>query len=215
MSERMSMNRICGRRLFVVSAAMVAVGCAGTPQPTQAQATPSAQETAGKIIPAGHGTLKQDEFTMGLRSEALLIKVTPLEETIIRLAAPDTYNRLQSLRESRYADAKTRTGSDAPQMFLVSFFSYQPDVTFQPEDLQIEHQGRLLRASAIMPLSPTWGKGRLSQQESATAIYAFAEPVNFDLPIVVRYGMNENAEWQRIIAKLQVERGKVSGRDKN
>lgn len=203
------------RQLAVVTSAMVVIGCAGTPQATQAQAPATSQETAGKIVPAGHGTLKQDEFTMGIRSEALLIKVTPLEESIIRLAAPDTYNRLQSLRESRYGDAKTRTGSEMPQMFLVSFFSYQPDVTFQPEDLQIEHQGRVLRASAIMPLSPTWGKGRLSQQESATAIYALSEPVDYDLPIVVRYGMHENGEWQRIIAKLQVERGKVSGRDKN
>lgn len=202
-------------RLMLAAMALAAIGCASTPQPTQAQAPASSQEAAGKIIPAGHGTLKQDEFTMGLRSEALLIKVTPLEESIIRLAAPDTYNRLQSLRESRLGDARTRTGNDTPTMFLVSFFSYQPDVTFQPEDLQIEHQGRLLRASAIMPLSPTWGKGRLSQQESATAIYALSEPVDYDLPIVVRYGMHENGEWQRIIAKLQVERGKVSSRDKS
>jgi hypothetical protein len=201
-------------RILILTIAVVGAGCAGAPQPTQAQA-PVAQDTVSKIIPAGLGTLKQDEFTMGLRSEALLIKVTPLEESIIRLAAPDTYNRLYSLRESRYRDAKARSASEAPQLFLVSFFSYQPDVTFQPEDLQIEHQGRLLRASAILPLTPTWGKGRLSQQEIATAVYAFSEPVNYELPMTVRYGMYENGEWQRIISKLQIERGKVTGRSKN
>lgn len=200
-------------RLFIFTIAMIGVGCASTPEKVQAQA-PAAQDTV-KVVPPGLGTLKQDEFTMGLRSEALLVKVTPLDEAIIRLAAPDTYNRLHALRESRFKDAKARTSTDLPQLFLVSFFSYQPDVTFQPEDLQIEHQGRLLRASAIMPLTPTWGKGRLGQQEIATAVYAYSEPFNFELPMTVRYGMFENGEWQRIIPKLQIERGKVTGRAKN
>lgn len=198
----------------VAAIILVGVGCASTPQPTQAQ-QPPAQDTAQAEVPVGLGTLKQDEFTMGLRSGALLVKVTPLDESIIRLAAPDTYDRLQSLRDSRLADARTRTYSEHPELFLVSFFSYQPDVTFQPEDLQIEHQGRLLRAATILPLTPTWGKGRLNQQEIATAVYAFAEPFNFDLPIVVRYGMDENADWLRIIPSLQVERGKITARGKN
>jgi hypothetical protein len=202
-----------GMRMFILTIAMVGVGCASAPEPVQAQ-TPAVSDTV-KVVPPGLGTLKQDEFTMGLRSEALLVKVTPLDEAIIRLAAPDTYNRLHALRESRFKDAKARTSSELPQLFLVSFFSYQPDVTFQPEDLQIEHQGRLLRASAIMPLTPTWGKGRLAQQEIATAVYAYTEPFNFELPMTVRYGMFENGEWQRIIPKLQIERGKVSGRAKN
>jgi hypothetical protein len=197
--------------------ALLGVGCASDPRPTQAQAPATRQDSTSKAaLPVGLGTLKQDDFTMGLRSEQLLVKVTPLDEAVIRLAAPDTYNRLHALRESRAQDAQTRSNSsEAPQMFLVSFFSYQPDVTFQPEDLQIEHQGRVLRASAILPLTPTWGKGRLSQQEIATAVYAFGEPINYEMPMTVRYGMFENGEWQRIIPKLQVERGKVTGRGKN
>lgn len=201
------------KRTIILAAALIGVGCASTPRPTQAQATEP--DSIGAEIPVGLGTLKQDEFTMGLRSGALLVKVTPLDESVIRLAAPDTYNRLHALRDSRLADARTRTSSEDPELFLVSFFSYEPDVTFQPEDLQIEHQGRLLRASAILPLTPTWGKARLNQQEIATAVYALSEPFNFDLPIVVRYGMDENADWQRIIPQLQVERGKITARGKN
>ena len=203
-------------RFGVVAFAAISLGCASAPASTQAQVpATAAKDTAVQSIPVGLGTLKQDEFTMALRAEALLIKVTPLDESIIRLAAPDTYHRLKSLRDSRARDAKARSASDEPQLFMVSFFSYQPDVTFQPEDLQIEHQGRLMRPAAILPLTPTWGKGRLAQQEIASAVYALTEPFNFELPITVRYGMFENGEWQRIISKLQVERGKVSGRDKN
>lgn len=199
---------------YVIAFVLAGVGCASTPQPTQAQ-SPASKDSTKVEVPVGLGTLKQDEFTMGLRNDNLLVKVTPMHESVIRLAAPDTYNRLHALRDSREKDARARSNSDAPELFLVSFFSYQPDVTFQPEDLQIEHQGRLMRAAAIMPLTPTWGKGRLNQQEIATAVYVFGEAFNYELPIVVRYGMNENADWQRIIPKLQVERGKVSGRDKN
>lgn len=193
---------------------LAALGCASAPQVIQAQA-PTAVDTVKVEVPVGLGTLKQDEFTMGLRSGALLVKVTPLEESVIRLAAPDTYNRLTALRDSRLRDARSRTGSDDPELFLVSFFSYDPDVTFQPEDLQIEHQGRIMRAGTILPLTPTWGKNRLNQQEIATAVYAFADPFNFELPVVVRYGLEENSDWQRIIPKLQVERGKITARGKN
>ena len=200
---------------YVIAFVLAGVGCASSPQPTQAQSPASPKDSTSAEVPAGLGTLKQDEFTMGLRSEQLLVKVTPLHESIIRLAAPDTYNRLHSLRDSRAQEARARSSTEAPELFLVSFFSYQPDVTFQPEDLQIEHQGRLLRPAAMLPLTPNWGKGRLNQQEIATGIYIFAEPFNYEQPIVVRYGMNENAEWNRIIPKLQVERGKVTGRTKN
>jgi hypothetical protein len=200
---------------YVVALLVAAVGCASTPQATQAQAPTTSKDTTRVEVPVGLGTLKQDEFTMGLRNQQLLVKVTPLHESVIRLAAPDTYNRLHSLRDSRAQEARTRSASEAPELFLVSFFSYQPDATFQPEDLQIEHQGRLLRASAVLPLTPNWGKGRLNQQEIATGVYVFSEAFNYELPMVVRYGMNENGDWQRIIPKLQVERGKVSGRAKN
>jgi hypothetical protein len=201
-------------RLVWLSPLLVTIACASAPRPSQAQ-TPPAQASDTTKLPPGLGTLKQDEFTMGLRSSNLLIKVTPLNEAIIRLAAPDTYNRLRLLRSSREREAVARSSSEAPELFFVSFFSYQPDVTFQPEDVQIEHQGRLLRAASILPLSPNWGKGRLAQQEIASAVYVFPDPVNFELPLVVRYGMDENREWQTIIPKLQVERGKITGRAKN
>ncbi len=202
-------------RYVVMVLALVAAGCAGAPRQAGAQEPASAEDSASKLVPVGFGTLKQDEFTMGLRSGPLLIKVTPMVESVIRLAAPDTYNRLHALRESRGKDAQAGTFGAAPEMFLVSFFSYQPDVPYQPENLQIEHQGRLMRATAIMPLSPNWGTGRLEQQQIATAIYVFGDAITYELPMIVRYGMHENAEWQRIIPKLQVERGKVTGRDKS
>jgi hypothetical protein len=195
-------------------------GCASAPsaqQPVRAsrQQPHDQQPRKAVAVTSGYGTLRQDEFTVALRSDELLVKVTPLAESVIRLAAPDTYNRLNALAETRREAAVSLTRSNKPELFLVSFFSYEPDVTFQPEDLQLVYQGRQLRAAAILPLSALWGQQRLQQQETATAIYAFDTELDYELPIVVRYGIEENDAWSRIISKLQVERAKVAARAGN
>jgi hypothetical protein len=185
-------------------------GSSQEPKPT---ADAGAQDSARKVlVQPGFGTLKQDEFTLGIRSGALLVKMTPLNERVIRLAAPDTYNRLHALAESKRADAAARVGSKEPELFLVSFFSYQPDVTFQPEDVQLEYNGKLLHAGAIMPLTASWGKQRMDQQETQAAVYVFADEVDFELPLLLRYGMEQSTDWQRIIPKLEVERSKIRSR---
>ena len=175
-------------------------------------ATPVFAQDTTKVVQPGFGTLKQDEFTLGIRSGALLLKVTPLNEAIIRLAAPDTYSRLHALAESRRAQAAQRTGAKAPELFMVSFFSYQPDVTFQPEDLQLDYNGKLLRPAAILPITPNWGANRMGQQEMSAAIYAFTDAIDYEQTLVAKYGMDQNDGWAKIVPVLQVERNKMLSR---
>ncbi|HLU26222.1 MAG TPA: hypothetical protein VKZ58_11010 [Longimicrobiales bacterium] len=202
--------------VLVVGAAACGAGVepGAGPAPMTRGAEPRVQQAPQDraLVPPGHGTLHQDDFTVTLRADALLIKVTPLDESVIRLAAPDTYNRLHALAESRRAEAANATGTDSPQLFLVSFFSYQPDVPFQPEDLQLVHQGRLLQARTILPLAPGWGRQRLQQQETQAAVYAFDSRIDYLQPIVVRYGLTESGGWAQIIPRLEVERAKVQSR---
>ena len=163
------------------------------------------------LVPAGYGTLRQDEVTIALRSGPLLIKVTPLGESVIRLLAPDTYNRLHGLAEARREEAASRTVR-APELFLVSFFSYQPDVSFQPEDVQLLHQGQLLRPVGIFPITSGWGSQRLQQQDNQSALYAFESPIDYDQPFTVRYGAEESEGWRSVINLLRAERNKVQSR---
>lgn len=171
-----------------------------------------APNRAAESIPAGRGTLHQDQFTVSLRDGALLIKVTPLSEEITGLAAPDTYARLHALVENRQRDAAMATGVNDPELFLVAFFSYQPETLFQPEDLLIRQQGRLLRPLAILPVTPDWGRQRLRQQEIQSAIYAFDPAIDPTLPMTIRYGSVESDDWARILPRLQAERAKVEAR---
>jgi hypothetical protein len=160
------------------------------------------------MVPAGFGSLRQDDATMSIRSGAVLVKVTPLDEATIRLLAPDTYTRLNALRESRRDEAERRVMRD-PELFLVSFFSYEADVPFQPEDIQLLHQARLLRPAAILPVSSGWGRQRLAQQETQMAVYVFEGPVEYDQAVTVRYGTAESDEWRQIITRLEAERARV------
>lgn len=201
---------------LIVSAALVAgAACAAataTPDAGAAAGTGAAAVAgaAGSMVPAGYGTLRQDDIVLALRSGPVQVKVTPLDEATIRLLAPDTHARLSALRESRRAAARATTPE--PELFLVSFFSYEPDAAFEPEDVQLLHQSRLLRPVAILPVTSGWGRQRLAQQETQSAVYGFAGPIEYDQSFIVRYGTVQNADWQRIVPALQAERARVAAR---
>jgi len=206
----------CGRRRAAVAlvASGIFVAGAGAHDKANAQSGVPSQDQQKATVPAGFGTLKQDVFTIQLRSgSALLIKVTPLNENVIRTAAPDTYQRLHNIAESRRAEAGRIAGASGDlELFQVSFFSYEPDVVFQPENLQITHQGRQMRPAAIVALTPGWGRQRLAQQEDQRAIYAFTGKFDYNQGLTVRYGLEQSDAWSDIISKLETERAKITAR---
>lgn len=197
--------------LLAVCACAAATSSSGdvtTQSPVQTEPGSATRDT---IVPPGYGTLKQDEVTVSIRSGAALVKVTPLDEGVIRVLAPDTYRNLNALRESRLGEA-TRNMMRPAELFLVSFFSHEPDVAFQPEDVQLLYQARLLRAQAIVPLTSGWGRQRLGQQETQTAIYAFEGPFDYGQVISVRYGAEQREEWRTILTRIATEKAKILAR---
>lgn len=171
-----------------------------SPEQTRQQADP---------IPAGRGTLHQDQFTLQVRDGDLLLKVTPLEESVIRLAAPDTYERLRATAESRLEQARRAAYSDEPEMLLVSFFSYSPDTEYQPDDITLVNAGRQMRPAAVLPVTSGWGRGRLQQREIQNAVYVFDQDIDYTQPITVRYGVRETQDWSSIIPVLDRERARI------
>lgn len=184
------------------------------PDATEGGATPTPEESReqGTTVPAGYGSLRQDEISLSLRVGDLLIKATPLEESVIRLAAPDTYERLRATAESRMEQARQAVYSGEPELLLVSFFSYSPDVAYRPEDLQLMHQGRLLRPVQILPVTASWGRGRLQQREVQNGIYVFEQDIDYAQPLTVRYGADQSSDWSAVIPTLERERARVRTR---
>lgn len=183
--------------------------CVAGPAPAPGPAGP-ATAVAADTVPAGYGSLRQEDVTVALRTASLQLRVLPLDENILRLLAPDTHARLAGTRD-RLAAAHALPAL-APTPFLVAFFSQQPAATYQPEDVRLVHAGRLLAPLAIAPVTSGWGRPTLDPQEAQLAVYWFEGPVDFGRAIVVRYGATESDGWREVVPRLDAERSRVRAR---
>lgn len=208
------------RTLLTACLVALAAACAGGPPPGSTELDETAPERDlppterprdEALPPAGYGTLRQDEVTVELRSGPLLIKVTPLDEAVIRLTAPDTYERLRALASSRRAEA-SQGAFQEPELFLVSFFSYDQNVNYTPEDVFIVQQGSQTRPLRILGITNGFGRQQLGQQESQSAVYSFDTELDYDVPLTVRYAMERSDAWASILQRLEEERVKVRSR---
>jgi hypothetical protein len=164
------------------------------------------------LVPSGYGSLLQDHITLTLRTEEIVLRVTPLEEWVLRLTAPDTWSRLSSLASIHRDEVTRQTGEDKASLFLVSFFSLTPGASFRPQDLQIENRGRLMRPLLIRPLTTGWGQERLEQEEAQLAVYAFSERVDLEQALAVEYASQVSSGWEGVLRILELERGRASAR---
>lgn len=201
--------------LSAATVLLVATAC-GIPGGSDGSAAPapSRAENRSEIVPAGHGTLRQDDVTITLRRADLQIKVTPLADPVIRLTAPDTHERLRGLRQGRGPELVRQTGLPDPALFLVTFFSYEPDVSFEPEDVHLLNRGLRHRPLAIGPVTPGWGTQRLAQEETRMAVYAY-EPVDLEQDLAVEYQGVRQAGWQQILSALEAERARALARSRS
>lgn len=199
------MTRTVPRLAGVALVAGVLGGCA-LPAGTPGLGAPEA------LPPPGFGTLRQDEVTVTLTSGELQIKVTPLDESVTRVTAPDTYRRLSGLAGRFGPDAVRATGSPDASLFLVSVFSETPDAAYVPEELQLLSRGVRLRPGAILPVTPGWGQRRVAQRETEMAVYAFGGGVDLESEVVVAYGLVESGAWAGILPRIQAERARARAR---
>lgn len=175
------------------------------------------QTNARPLPPAGYGTLTQDQITIGIQAGSLLIKLVPLDEWVIRLTAPDTYQRLSSYKMSRGEEILRRARRsgvrDWPRVFLVNFFTRDYEGSFVPNDVQIRSQSFIYRPLDIIPITPDFTRERLRQQETQMALYLFTDDIDLDLPLVALYQENaEGAEWIGIRSRLDRELATVLSR---
>ena len=166
--------------------------------------TPAGDDT---LPPPGFGTLRQDEVTLQMTSGALQIQVTPLDESVTRVTAPDTYERLSGM--ARAHETRVPEGS---MLFLVSFFSDQPGIRFVPEEVQLISRGIRMRPGAIVPVTPAWGQHRLQQRQTEMAVYAFPGSVDLEADLQLAYQLEQTSSWSGILPRIQAERGRARAR---
>ena len=196
-----------GTRTAIGAILVLVSGCGGAGAGTGQSAAPS----VARLVPPGYGTLTQAQFTLELVSGALQIQVTPLAESVIRLAAPDTYQRLTGLSASTAGSLRSRAPEDSP-LFLVSMFSRDPTITYEPENLHIVNGGLRYRPTAIQAVTPGWGGQRLRQEETQLAVYAFDPGIELEISLTVEYENARDTSWRTILNRLEAERARVRAR---
>lgn len=185
---------------------------AGLTVPAAAQDTASVEPG---LIPAGYGTLRQDDIAVQIQTATFAIRLLPLDEGVIRLLAPDSYRSLAHLKRTRAGEissAASRAAIAEPMLFLVVFFGLQHEARFTPEDLTITSRNRVFRPAAILPMSPRWSELLLRQRETATAIYLYEDSIALFEPLTVQYGGIVSNQWGRTLSRLDRERAAVLSR---
>lgn len=162
----------------------------------------------GGTLPAGFGTLRQEDVSLSLTAGDLRLFVTPLHVSVTRVTAPDTQRRLEAL-VAAHAPPGSEDGSG---LFLVSFYSDRPDASFEPDEVQLVSRGFRHRPVQVGPLTPTWGERRVRQREQAMAVYRFAVTIDLEADLVLAYRDVQSSQWSMVLPRIQAERARVLAR---
>jgi len=144
------------------------------------------------------------------------VKLTPLDESVIRLLSPDSYRALRDLVTSRSAEITRLSsihGLRERNVWLVSFYGIAPDARFAPLDLAVSMPGREVRPVAVLPLTSGFGEHRVGPRETQSALYLLDDGLDLHQPITVTMGSVRNATgWAEVIRLLERERALVRAR---
>ncbi len=160
---------------------------------------------------ARSGSLRQDQISVRVAAGDLRIEVTPLAAWVLEATAPDTGKRLHRIARTYRPELARLSREEEPTLFLVSFSSIRPGTNFQPEDLHLISRGLRTRPLAIRAISPGWGTGRLSQQTTSVAVYAYSGTVELSRDLTIAYQGAENSSWSASVTVIEAERARTVG----
>jgi hypothetical protein len=169
------------------------------------------------IIPAGLGMLKEADISITLQPPTgVRVTTFPLDESVIRTLAPDSYRAMHANVESRAAQIRQRAsmhGERTPSVWFVRFYGLAPDARYDPTDVTMSVGGRDFRPFDVIPVSGDFGTHQLQPRETQTGLLLFESGVDVSQPIVVRMGAEQNTDWGDVILRrIDAERAAVRAR---
>ena len=166
-------------------------------------------------VPAGFGSLRQDDIAIRLEAQGLIVRAIPLDESVIRLLTPDSYRALRDLEESNRRTIESitrRTGGRRPDLWYVSFYGREENARFSPMELVITSGGQDFRPLDVIPLSTGFGEQRLRQRETQSAVYVYPGDIDVDHPLVVSFQGQQSVIWEQLLQRIERERALVRAR---
>jgi hypothetical protein len=211
---------------LVICAGFIALGACGAGNATAGGAakqgpTPSTADAADSqghdLVPAGYGSLRQDDISVKVRLQTVLVRAIPLDESVIRLLSPDSYKALRELRDGggrrdQIQRVASRLGEQDPSLWYVSYFGLQPDAQYVSGDMNIVSGGRDYRPIDVIPLTAGFGSQRVGQREVQSAIYIFDNGIDTDHPLTVTVQSARTTSWAQVIPLIERERALVRSR---
>jgi hypothetical protein len=189
---------------------LLLTACAGRQRVVMAQDIPG-----GELPPTGLGSLKQDNLNLRLVSADVEVRFLPLDERLTRLMAPDAYQSLHGLVESRrgQVDSIARAnGISSPGIVLVSFFGLRNGAQFDPLNVIMSYRSQLRRPAALIAQTGNFTGRQLDVRQSAAGLLIYDEPV----PVYERYDVQYGpaiATWgDEIQRRIERERSRVQSR---
>lgn len=216
--------------LRLVSGVIALVGCAtaqsadvsssvgGISKPAEsasAARSSTSDSTASGIIPAGYGSMRQDDIALHIDGPGLRIRILPLDESIIRALTPDSYKSTRDLKTSKQKaiDAIARRfGARETSVWLVSFYGVEQDTRFSPMDLTLTSAGRDFRPYDVIPLTTGFSEQQLRQRETQNALYVFDGEVPINQPLIATYQQAKDESWEKVLQKIERERALILAR---
>lgn len=204
-------------RSAAVAVASLGIACA-PPASTSGSAVPvtAMEDTTQRAgIPAGFGSLRQDDIAIRLEPPGLIVRAIPLDESVIRLLTPDSYRALRDLQESNRRTIEgiaRRSGGRTPDLWYVSFYGLEENARFSPMELVITSGGQDFRPIDVIPLSTGFGEQRLRQRETQSAVYVYSGDIDVDHPLTVSFQGQQSSVWEQLLQRIERERALVRAR---
>jgi hypothetical protein len=201
---------------FVAALALVVAACAAPSTGSQTPVAPVVPDNSSQVgIPAGYGSLRQDDIAIRLEPQGLIVRAIPLDEGIIRLLTPDSYRALRDLQESNRRTIESitrRSGGRVPDLWYVSFFGREDNARFSPMELVITSGGQDFRPLDVIPLSTGFGEQRLRQRGTQSAVYVYPGDIDVNHPLVVTFQGQQSGIWEQLLQRIERERALVRAR---
>ena len=205
------MRAVTGASLLV----SVAFACVPPSTAARVATAPVVEDTLSHGIPAGYGSLRQDDIAIRLEPQGLIVRAIPLDESVIRLLTADSYRALRDLESSnrRTIDGiARRSGGRAPDLWYVSFYGLEENARFSPMELVITSGGQDFRPIDVIPLSTGFGEQRLRQRETQSAVYVYPGDIDVDHPLTVSFQGQQSVVWEQLLQRIERERALVKAR---
>ncbi len=208
--------------ILIAASALALCACGAAPSATSGRQAPAPASAGGgggaeDLVPAGYGSLRQDDISVRARLQGVLVRAIPLDESVIRLLSPDSYRALRDLRDAggrreQIVHAAKRLGIQDPSLWYVSYFGLQPDSRYVSGDMEIMSAGRNFRPLDVIPLTAGFGSQRVDQREVQSAIYIFDHGVDTDHPLTITIQSVPATSWAQVIPVIERERALVRSR---